>query len=566
VCAGSLDPTTSTYTLSGNCGPVTSPITVPSNIKTVNGKNVNGSNFTISATDVGSSPFDGGILTNASPGQTMNIENLTVSGPLAGFQITFSCPPPFLYGIYFNDASGSVNNVTVEHIWRQQTASPSCQTGTAIRAENPTAPRTVTITNTTVMDYQKNGIDGRGAGMTMDVSNSVIGPAKNLEGLIAANGLVYVYGATGTAMDNTIYGSGDQQLPGPPGGGTDATAVELYAAQNVTITHNTITGAKTDVGVSVFAGSTGNIISFNTIGRTAPDAPDPTGHGIDVFTPDVPDFGGASQATVICNTFSNWNTNIVGAEQISCAPLPKGTECRTYSASARAVDSGMNYSPTDPFPIIDATPFTWTVDSGKLPPGLSLSSAGAITGTPTAAGTFKFTLKVADKTGLTATQAQTILIASGGCATIDKTADSRTVTAGGLAGYRIKVANRSRHTARDLWICDRMPRHMTFVRATRRLRVFRRMRCLVIARLLPHHGTSFHLTLRVASNAPNGAETNTGEVIPGPSVTPENPGSKPPTVTEPPTVTKPIAKAKAKVTVRHRHRHRHPAPPPRVTG
>ena len=69
-----------------------------------------------------------------------------------------------------------------------------------------------------------------------------------------------------------------------------------------------------------------------------------------------------------------------------------------------------------PFPIIDATPFTWTVDSGTLPPGLSLASAGAITGTPTAAGTYNFTVKVVDSTGLTATQAQTITIAPG-CAT-----------------------------------------------------------------------------------------------------------------------------------------------------
>jgi uncharacterized repeat protein (TIGR01451 family) len=550
VCAGALNGTT--YTLSANCGDVTDPITVPSTITTVNG-----AGHTISATDIGSSEFDGAILTNASSGQTMNIENLTVSGPAGGFQVCTNSNDT-LFGIRFNDASGSVDNVTVEHIWQQPNLSdaPSCNAGTAIRADNPSAPRTVTITRTTVMDYQKNGIDGRGAGMTMDVSDSTIGPPNDQEGLIAANGLVYV-GSTGTAMNNTIFGSGDQQLPGPPGGGTDATAVILFGAQNVTITHNMITGAKTDVGVSVSSASTGNIISFNTITRTAPDVPDPTGHGIDVFTPD------GSSATPICNTFSKWNTNIVGAEQISCAPLPKGTECQSYSAAAPAVDSGKNYEKTDPFPIIDATPFTWTVDSGKLPAGLSLSSGGAITGTPTEAGTFKFTMKVADSTGLTATQAQTITIASGGCATIDKTADSRTVMAGGMAGYQITVTNGSRHTARNLWICDRIPRHMTFVRATRRLRVFRRMRCLVIARLLPHHRTRFHVTLHVASNAPNGAETNTGEVIPGGGVTPGSPG-KPPTVTEPVAKAKPIAKAKAKVRVRHRHRH--PARPPRVTG
>jgi uncharacterized repeat protein (TIGR01451 family) len=66
------------------------------------------------------------------------------------------------------------------------------------------------------------------------------------------------------------------------------------------------------------------------------------------------------------------------------------------------------------------------------------------------------------------------------------------------AGYLITVTNRGSHTARNLWVCDRIPPDMAFVRATRTLRAFRGMRCLVIARFLPHHSTSFQLTLRVA--------------------------------------------------------------------
>ena len=130
-----------------------------------------------------------------------------------------------LYGIYFNDASGSVNNVTVEHIWQQPNASnaPSCGTGTGIRAENPSAPRTVTITNSTVVDYQKNGIDGRGGMMTMDVSGSSIGPPNNQEGLIAANGLVYVSGATGTGIKYSKHGCAENDGPGPPRGGSVST-------------------------------------------------------------------------------------------------------------------------------------------------------------------------------------------------------------------------------------------------------------------------------------------------------------------------------------------------------
>ena len=42
------------------------------------------------------------------------------------------------------------------------------------------------------------------------------------------------------------------------------------------------------------------------------------------------------------------------------------------------------------------TPYNWSLSSGALPAGLTLNSAGDITGVPRAAGTFSFTTKVAD--------------------------------------------------------------------------------------------------------------------------------------------------------------------------
>jgi hypothetical protein len=42
-----------------------------------------------------------------------------------------------------------------------------------------------------------------------------------------------------------------------------------------------------------------------------------------------------------------------------------------------------------------ASPFTWS-ETGALPPGLALSSAGQLTGTPVTAGNYAFTVKVAD--------------------------------------------------------------------------------------------------------------------------------------------------------------------------
>src|SRR5712692_4279428 len=38
------------------------------------------------------------------------------------------------------------------------------------------------------------------------------------------------------------------------------------------------------------------------------------------------------------------------------------------------------------------TPYFWLVTSGTLPPGLNLTSGGSLTGTPTAAGAFTFSV------------------------------------------------------------------------------------------------------------------------------------------------------------------------------
>ena len=297
----------------------------------------------------------------------------------------------------------------------------------------------------------------------MNLSGSTAGPSHSLEGLISQNGVSYV-GAAGTVENNTIFGSGNAQ-PGV-GGNSAGTAVLLSGAHDVTVTNNTLTSPDaprpgTDIGISVSAGSsTGIVISFNRVDRLRPDVPDTSGLGIDVFTPD------GSRATLMCNTFSQWITNVVGAEQIACTPLPNGTECQAYSAPAPAVDSGKNYEQTEPFTIIDATPFTWTVVSGTLPPGLSLSSGGAITGTPTAPGTYNFTLQLVDSTGLTATQAQTITITSGGCATpppppvqhpsitIKKTPSSQTVARGGTATFHITVTNNGDVTLTNVSVSD----------------------------------------------------------------------------------------------------------------
>lgn len=56
--------------------------------------------------------------------------------------------------------------------------------------------------------------------------------------------------------------------------------------------------------------------------------------------------------------------------------------------------------------------YAWSVSSGSLPAGLTLSSSGLISGTPTALGSSTFTVRVADQAGKTHTRQFTIVIAT----------------------------------------------------------------------------------------------------------------------------------------------------------
>lgn len=55
-------------------------------------------------------------------------------------------------------------------------------------------------------------------------------------------------------------------------------------------------------------------------------------------------------------------------------------------------------------------PYTWTLDSGSLPPGLTLTPAGTLSGTPSAVGIFAFTLRSTDAYGCSVTRNYTATI------------------------------------------------------------------------------------------------------------------------------------------------------------
>jgi Putative Ig domain len=114
----------------------------------------------------------------------------------------------------------------------------------------------------------------------------------------------------------------------------------------------------------------------------------PTQAGISSFTVQVQDSSSpaqtATQALSITITAST-----TAALSISTTSLPVGQQSVAYSSSLSA--SG------------GTAPYTWSIASGQLPAGITLSASGALSGTPTAAGTAYFTVKVADSSSPTQT-------------------------------------------------------------------------------------------------------------------------------------------------------------------
>jgi hypothetical protein len=99
--------------------------------------------------------------------------------------------------------------------------------------------------------------------------------------------------------------------------------------------------------------------------------------------------GAASSAPAMWEFFG---TSSGGTTPLAIATtnVPNGTVAQAYNAQLNATGG--------------TSPYTWSVSSGSLPAGLSLSPAGLISGTPTTAGSSTFTAMVSDPSSQTATR------------------------------------------------------------------------------------------------------------------------------------------------------------------
>jgi hypothetical protein len=286
------------------------------------------------------------------------ISNLTVDGTGNGL----TCGPD-VQGILFQNASGTVNHVAVRN--QVPNGIPNgCQVGKSIYVQTATGglPSTVTVENSSVHNYNKNGITGRDAGTTLTATgNYVQGSGVVPSGGAAQNGIELGFGASGTIKGNTVIDNiyGDTSI-------ADSTDILLYDTEEnsgivvsgnivgnsqipialiadtanvgdgVSVTGNKIFGTSTADAIDVCTNS--NMVTGNTITNSAES-------GVHL---DVSCGGTGNSNSVSANTFlesacagilDDTGTNTIASETFITVPFPIATStsgCPFVSRPAHA--------------------------------------------------------------------------------------------------------------------------------------------------------------------------------------------------------------------------------------
>jgi Right handed beta helix region len=237
-----------------------------------------------------------------------------------------------LIGIYYQDASGTVTDSTA----RNQNEGPGNgdQCGWGIAIESDSSAYTLTVTNSSVHNFQKNGIVARGngsVGPTLTATgNTVIGVGP-VPGIAAQNGIEVAFSATGTVKtnyvadmlypDNTSNGTGilfystSGAAPTASGNVVESSNVGIgsYSSNDASITSNHIGGSQMLDGIDLC--STGETAKTNTIYNSTT-----AGINLESAACGAP---GATEATVTGNTINEACTGILtgtGAAGDTTAP------------------------------------------------------------------------------------------------------------------------------------------------------------------------------------------------------------------------------------------------------
>ncbi len=218
------------------------------------------------------------LVQGASP---VSISNLTVDGTGNGI----SCGPD-VRGILYQDASGTVDHVAARNEVPDEVPT-GCQSGQGIMVETTSSnSATLTVENSSVHNYNKNGIVARYAGASLIATgNYVQGNGVVASGLAAQNGIEIAFnGATGTIKNNTVI----DNIYGDPTIATSSDILLYDAKENggIVVSGNIVGNSQDAIGLytdaapgtygdgvtvsanKIFGNSTGDAIDVCTNGNT----------------------------------------------------------------------------------------------------------------------------------------------------------------------------------------------------------------------------------------------------------------------------------------------------------
>jgi len=247
----------------------------------------------------------------------------------------------------------------------------------------------------TAYSLQFTASGGSGTGYTYNITqgNLPAGLNSNTAGLISGTPTESGTFTFTEAATDSVGGAGSQNITltingGPitvsPASGSLPNAV-AYQGYTTSLTASSGTGPYTYSQVSGTAPPTGiSIGSSGTISGTA------TALGTTNFSVKVADSAGAS-------TQVNYTLQVV-APTITLTPatLPGGTQNNAYTPLNLSASGGTG-------------PYSYTY-TGTLPTGMSLSSAGVLSGTPTVAGNFPISVQATDAHSFTGLKPYTLVI------------------------------------------------------------------------------------------------------------------------------------------------------------
>jgi len=203
------------------------------------------------------------------------------------------------------------------------------------------------------------------------------------------------------SLTNTATVSGGGETNTSNDTASDATTI---ATTTYTVGGN-VSGATSPAALTLSDSTHGTSQSLSSSGAFTFPTPLPNGSNWNVAVTTPP----SGQTCVVANgTGTNLSANVTNV-QVTCATvlvtiapaaLADGTFSLSYSQQLSASSSDS----------VNHAPYTFTLTSGSLPPGLTLSASGLLSGTPTVVGSFSFTVQAAGSGGASGTQAYTLIV------------------------------------------------------------------------------------------------------------------------------------------------------------